>query len=326
MNADLIDRLMEKSVIPSFTSIGPYIRKRLFRWTPLENLSLAEKVVVLSGGTSGIGAAAAALYASLGATLVIVARNPEKARAMIASLRDESGNPDIHAVLGDLSVRDDVHRIARELAERFPVIDVLAHNAGALFNERRRAPNGTDLTVELMVATPFLLTGLLLTPLRKACPGRVLTMSSGGMYTQALNMDELEMSDEKYQGSIQYARAKRAQVVLNELWAARIRASEIVFHSLHPGWVNTPGIAEALPRFSTILGPAGLLRSPRDGADTLVWLSAHPVPGTVSGKFWHDRAVRRIDMTDATRKADTPQQRQALWNWCETHTQWSLPE
>lgn len=344
MTASLMETLMEKSVVPSFSSMGPAIRRRLHHWTPLESYSLRGKVVVLTGATSGIGEAAASLYAQSGATLVIVARNRDKALDYLTSLKKESGNSDLHALFADLGVRDEVERVAAELASAFPVIDVLAHNAGILLNQRQRAANGTDLGVELMVATPFLLTACLLPQLghpwpasasspggrtertKRSEPGRVLTMSSGGMYTQGLDVEHLEMTDENYQGARQYARAKRAQVVLNELWAEKVPARNVVFHALHPGWVDTPGISEALPGFSGVFNSLRLLRSPREGADTLVWLSADAEPANCSGLFWHDRAVRAIDMNNRTRRVDTQERRDALWNWCESHTGWHWPQ
>ncbi len=161
---------MEKSVVPSFTSLGPAIRRRLHHWTPLESYSLKGKVVVLTGATSGIGEAAASLYAQAGATLVMVARSRDKALASLDKLKKETGNDDLHAVFADLGVRDDVERVAAELASQFPIIDVLVHNAGILLNERKRAANGTDLSVELMVATPFLLTARLLPQLGHQWP------------------------------------------------------------------------------------------------------------------------------------------------------------
>lgn len=324
----VLDSIIERTVIPSFSNLGYKLRSRLFSWAELSSYSLENKVVVLTGGTSGIGREAAGLFAGLGATLVIVGRNPEKTRLLVQDLIKDSGNQSIHAVIGDLGERDDVKHIASSLSSRFPAINVLIHNAGALFNTRKLASNGTDLSVELMVATPFLLTGLLLPQLNAASsdgdPARVLTMSSGGMYTEALTVDGLEMSDAEYQGAKQYARAKRAQVVLNEMWAERFPNKEILFHSLHPGWVETPGITEALPGFSSWLNKFGLLRTPHQGADTLVWLSADAIPGSSSGEFWHDRAVRRIDMSSKTRNADTPQKRDALWQWCEAHTEWTF--
>lgn len=279
--------------------------------------------MVLTGGTSGIGKAAAELYAALDATLVIVGRDTAKTQALVESLTRQTGNSHISKIIGDLGSQADVRIIAQQLNSHYPAIHVLAHNAGALYNQRRFAQNGTDLSVELMVSAPFLLTGLLINALT-AGKARVLTMSSGGMYTAGLTVESLQMEEHNYQGAQQYARAKRAQVVLNEIWAEKIDANQIVFHALHPGWVNTPGINEALPGFSRILSPLGLLRTPREGADTLVWLSAEPQIGRCSGKFWHDRKVRNIDMSDKTRHADTPARRDQLWRWCESQTGWSF--
>lgn len=339
-----IDSFLEKTVVPSFSSLGIRIRSRLYKWPKLSSYSLEGQTVLLTGATSGIGKAAAHRYATLGATLVIIARNPDKAGQLVNVLKSASGNHNIHSVIADLGDQAQVRSAALEIAEKWPVINVLAHNAGALFNDRRRAENGTDLSVELMVASPYLLTGLLLDCLKAAStaqktqeqtikkihdglptPARVLTMSSGGMYTEALQVDRLEMRDANYQGAIQYARAKRAQVVLNEMWAERVQAQHVVFHSLHPGWVKTPGITEALPGFSKVLGPLGLLRTPDEGADSLLWLSTSPSVHKTSGEFWHDRVARNIDMSKTTRNADTPEQRAALWQWCETHTGWQLP-
>lgn len=329
MMKSLLDTFLERTVVPSFSSIGARVRKRVFHWPELETYSLEGQVTVLTGGTSGIGKHAALLFAQLGATLVIVGRNEQKTQLLVDSLKADTDNELIFSVIGDLGEQDDVHQIAKTIAAQFPVVHTLVHNAGALFNTRKRAANGTDLSVELMVSTPFLLTGLLLPQLLAASkdspesqPASVLTMSSGGMYTEALSVAGLEMDDDTYQGAQQYARAKRAQVVLNEMWSERIPANELVFHSLHPGWVKTPGITEALPGFSKILSPLGLLRTPREGADTMVWLSADSKARLSTGKFWHDRAVRDIDMSKKTRDADTVERRARLWQWCEQQTGW----
>lgn len=326
MFSSRIDQLLESSVVPSFTSIGPRLRRRLFDWQPLESHDLSDKVIVLTGGTSGIGEAAAEIYAELGATLVLVARDADKCASLIDRLGGKSGNDRLHAVIADLGKLDDVRRAAGEITERHPHLDVLAHNAGALFPERKRAEDGTDLVVELMVAAPFLLTGLLLPALASAsgAAGRVLTMSSGGMYTEPLTVDGLEMSDADYSGTAQYARAKRAQVVLSELWADRVPTTSTVFHALHPGWVDTPGINDALPGFSRALSPLGLLRTAREGADTLVWLSAAEAALESSGDFWLDRQRRSTHKMKKTRQSDTADTRAALWSWCEQHTGWTF--
>ena len=118
---------------------------------------------------------------------------------------------------------------------------------------------------------PFLLTSLLLPALTAKQDARVLTMSSGGMYTAPLTVSRLQMSDsgsdDPYRGAEQYARAKRAQVTLTEMWAETFAGSGVRFHSLHPGWADTPGVEEALPTFRKVVGP--LLRTRRKGPTPL---------------------------------------------------------
>ena len=112
-------------------------------------------------------------------------------------------------------------------------------------------------------------------------------MSSGGMYAAGLTVSGLEMTPEEYNGTEQYARAKRAQVTLNEMWAERHGDRGITFHALHPGWADTPGVDAGLPTFAKVMGP--FLRTPAQGADTLVWLAADDTALQSNGRFWLDR-------------------------------------
>ena len=313
-----LDALLEAPVVPSFTLIGYEARSRLFDWKPLESYDLTDKTIVLTGGTSGLGYAAAEEFAELGATLVIVARNPEKTEQAVKQLKSDHGNDRITSELADLSDLDQVRAASERIKDSHPTIDVLIHNAGALLPERREAPDGTELTTQVMVAAPFLMTTLLLDSLRAAAPGRVITMSSGGMYTSGLTVSKLEMDEKSYNGPQQYARAKRAQVVLNEMWAAKVPQDDVVFHAMHPGWADTPGVDAGIPGFGKVMGP--LLRSPEQGADTMVWLAADESVEATSGSFWHDRAVRSTHKLKTTARSDTPARREALWAWCEQHT------
>ena len=126
----------------------------------------------------------------------------------------------------------------------------------------------------------------------------------------------LEMNDLQYNGTRQYAIAKRAQVVLNEMWAQK--QPDVHFAAMHPGWADTPGVKSSLPTFRTVTRP--LLRTPRQGADTIAWLAAAETLPAPSGTFWCDREPRSIHKTATSRATDTPDRRRDLWNWCETVT------
>lgn len=140
------------------------------------------------------------------------------------------------------------------------------------------------------VLGPHLMTEELLPLLQAAGGASVVWMSSGGMYTAPLVDDDLECrSDSDYSGMKAYARTKRMQVVLANAWARRLAGSDIRVESMHPGWVETPGVAASLPLFRMITRP--LLRDAADGADTAVWLVATR-PESAPSHFWHDRAQR----------------------------------
>lgn len=311
--ARMIDKTLEGTVAPSFTRIGIDVRKRLFDWKPLESFSMTGKTVAITGVTSGIGRAAVDVLTSLDANLVLIGRDEAKMQKVQSELHQRTGEGSITYALADLGDLDQVRAAAAVVAERHHRLDGLIHNAGALFNERRTADDGMELTTKVQVVAPFLLTSLLMQNLT-AAGGRVVTMSSGGMYTAGLTVNGLQMSEDNYSGTQQYARTKRAQVTLSEMWAQRHGDSGVVFHALHPGWVDTPGVSSALPGFGKVLGP--LLRTPAQGADTLVWLVAAPVEALQpNGSFWHDRQVRPIHRLSSTRRTDTQERREELWKW-----------
>ena len=317
--ANLVDAVLEAAVVPSFTRVGCAVRSKLDDWTPLRDYHLDGRVVVVSGATSGLGRATAQLLAGCGATVIIHGRDAVRVRRVRNEIAAATSNDAVHTVVGDLAVLAAVRDIAAELLDRFDRLDVVIHNAGALNADRRTTKDGLEATVAVQVVAPFLLTALLRERLGAARPGRVLTMSSGGMYAAPLAVAGLEIAPADYRGTDQYARAKRAQVTLNELWAGAVDPAGVVFHAVHPGWADTPGVESSLPRFHRLVGP--LLRNPEQGADTIAWLAADDgEPATTTGGFWHDRRRRSIHRLARTRRSDTPERRRALWAWCVEHS------
>lgn len=311
--ASAVDALLEAPIAPSFSRIGYETRRRLQGWSDLDDYDLTGRVMVVTGATSGLGRAAAEQLARDRATVVVVGRNPTKTERVTAELREATGNDDVSAVIADMGDLASVRGAAERILADHDRLDVLIHNAGALTHERTDAPDGTEATVASQVVGPSLLTSLLLERLGTAAPGRVITVSSGGMYTAGLTVRRLQMDASAYNGSKQYALAKRAQVTLNEMWAERVDPGSVVFHSMHPGWADTPGVQEALPTFRRVVGP--LLRDAAQGADTIVWLAADDEPLASSGRFWSDRRVRPIHRLPSTRRSDTPERRLELWDW-----------
>lgn len=305
-----LSNALDVAVVPGFSKIGYAIRKRLGNWQPISGFDLRGKTIVITGPTSGLGKEVARQLAPTGANLVLVARNEEKCARVIeeiAPLCTGSKPIFVRAEMGDL---ESVRSACVLIQQLFSHVDVLIHNAGALLNTRQVSPQGIEQTVASHVVGPFLMTTLLL-PLMHG--GRVVTVSSGGMYTSALpafdHGESLEMPVHKYNGSKQYAIAKRAQVTLNELWAKSETQTEFV--AMHPGWADTPGVQESIPGFRRVTAP--ILRSASEGADTIAWLAAvNPLPGA-SGTFWSDREVRPTHKSPHSKKMDTQANRQSLW-------------
>ncbi len=263
----VLDDLLEALVLPSFSRVGPVVRSRLFRWSPLPSPWMGR--VLLTGASSGLGAAMAEHLVAVGAEVTTLSRRvPESlvARGVRALSLD----------IADLAA---VREVVGGIEDSF---DVVIHNAGALSATRTLTPQGVESTFACHVLAPFLMSRLV----RLGVGARVILMTSGGLYTQELDLSQLEMGGD-YRGTVAYARAKRAQLALVEAWT---RADpDHSYFAVHPGWTDTPGLRHSLPTFSKVLRP--LLRTPRQGVDTALWL-ATTADRPTGGGLWLDRRAR----------------------------------
>ena len=146
----------------------------------------------------------------------------------------------------------------------------------------------------------------------------MILVASGGMYTEPLDVAALDPDPGGYDGTKAYARCKRAQVVLAEEWTRDLLGTGIAVNAMHPGWADTPGLRTALPGFSRIVGP--LLRTPEQGADTIVWLAAAPDAADPSGLFFLDRRPRAKHRLRRTRRPDEAREAARLWRLCTERT------
>jgi dehydrogenase/reductase SDR family member 12 len=313
-----VDTALDALIVPGFSRIGLNVRSALLPgFTVGDYPRLDGRTVVITGATSGIGHAAAVALASRGAAVHFLARDRDRAertRSAIAAAATATG---VSYGLADLEDLDAVRAFARKFRATHERLDILIHNAGAIHPNYRTDAAGTELTTLGQVIAPFLLTRLLVPALRAAAPSRVITVSSGGMYTQRLDPATLQLPAARYRGVTAYAKAKRAQVALSREWARRLAGTGVAFHAMHPGWVDTAGIAAALPGFHRLTRP--ILLSPEQGADTIVWLATAPPTRLGSGRLWHDRRARPEYLLPWTREKD-PAAARELWDHLATLT------
>lgn len=282
------------------------------RWNPLPTQLHGQRMVV-TGASSGLGLATARALAERGAELVLVMRNAERAEAVVRELVESTGNSRIRAELADLSLMAEVDDLVARLIRDGRPIDALVNNAGALFNPRRETAEGLEASFALLLLSPYRLT-LGLKPLLAAAPAaRVVNVVSGGMYSQKLEVHKLQAREENYSGSVAYARCKRALTVLTEEWAEDWADAGIVVNAMHPGWADTPGVETALPGFHRLTRT--ILRTPEEGADTIVWLAAAPEAGKISGRLFLDREPRTTHLLSRTR--ETAEERQKLLDFLD---------
>ncbi|MFI5510080.1 SDR family NAD(P)-dependent oxidoreductase [Mycobacterium sp. NPDC051804] len=284
----VLDSALDRSVVLGYTKIGSRLRRM---WWPPDPppKAMAGKRVVVTGATAGIGEAIARSFAELDATVHLLGRNADKVKQSAGAIRRAVSGAMVVEEVCDVSDLDAVRAWCDDLSGRIEELHGLVHNAGAIPDDRVETPQGHETQLACHVLGPHLMTERLLPLLCDADGASVVFMSSGGMYTSPLSAHDMESKSDDYEGIRVYARTKRMQVVLANAWAHRLAGEDIRVESMHPGWVETPGVAGALPVFRVVTRP--LLRDTADGADTAVWLVATR-PESSAGHFWHDRAQR----------------------------------
>jgi dehydrogenase/reductase SDR family protein 12 len=288
-----------------FTRLG-YANSRK-RWNAL-SAYMHDRHAVITGATSGIGLETAKQLAELGAELTLVVRDENKAKRVVRELIEQTDNTRINIELADMSLMKDVQMLADRLLKTGKPVDMLINNAGALFNPRKQTTEGLEQSFALLLLGPYILTERLHPLLATSESARVVNVVSGGMYSQKIQVNDLQSQRGVYSGSTAYARAKRGLMILTEEWAKRWQDDDISVNAMHPGWVDTPGVVNALPEFYRVT--KRLLRTPAQGADTITWLAAATEAGKVSGKFWLDREQHPSHLSKRT--VETAAQRKQL--------------
>jgi len=251
------------------------------------------KIVLITGGTGGIGRATAIGLAKSGARVGITGRDRGRAEQAADAIRRESNNGAVDVFVADLSSQSDVRRLARDVLAAYPRLDVLINNVGGFWAHRHETADGLEHTFALNHLAPFLLTNLLIDRLRACAPARIVTVSSGAQSVGRIDFDDL-MGELTYSGQRAYNQSKLANVMFTYELARRLDGSGVTANTLHPGVTRTAFGAEDGTRVMApiIAALRPFMRSPKRGAETSVFLASSPAAAGITGHFFENRKAR----------------------------------
>jgi NAD(P)-dependent dehydrogenase (short-subunit alcohol dehydrogenase family) len=254
---------------------------------------MAGRTVLVTGGTGGIGRATALGLVRMGAHLAITGRDRERTEGAAREIRGAGGGQ-VDVFVADLSSQAEVRRLAGEVLQRLPRVDVLVNNVGGYWNTRHVTADGLEHTFALNHLAPFLLTNLLLDRLRQSGPARVVTVSSNAQAMGRIDFDDLQ-GERSYSGARAYNQSKLANVLFTYELARRLTGSAVTANALHPGVVTTSFGAEDPGRLQRLFVPFArpFMKTPAQGAATSVHLAASPDLDRVTGRFFASSKPRR---------------------------------
>ena len=255
------------------------------------NTSMAGKVVLITGGSAGIGKATALGLAALGARVAITGRDRARAEIAAIEIRTATGNPDVDAFGADLSSQAEVRRLAAEVLDAYPRLDVLINNVGGYWASRHVTADGLEHTFAVNHLAAFLLTELLLDRLKASAPARIVTVSSNAQSLGKIDFEDLQ-GERRYSGQDAYNQSKLASVMFTYELARRLAGTGVTANVLHPGVVNSGFGAEDPSRIFKFLVPfwRPFMKTPQQGAATSIYLASSPeVEGVTGGYFANGR-------------------------------------
>jgi retinol dehydrogenase 14 len=253
------------------------------------NTSMAGKCVLITGGSAGIGKATALGLAALGARVAITGRDRARAEVAAIEIRTATGNPDVDAFGADLSSQAEVRRLAAEVLDAYPRLDVLVNNVGGYRATRHATADRLEHTFALNHLAAFLLTNLLLDRLKASAPARIVTVSSNAQSLGTIDFEDLQ-GERRYSGQDAYNQSKLASVMFTYELARRLAGTGVTVNVLHPGVVNSGFGAEDPSRIFKFLVPfwRPFMKTPQQGAATSIYLASSPEVEGVTGAYFAD--------------------------------------
>jgi retinol dehydrogenase 14 len=264
---------------------------------------MKEKVVLITGASSGIGKETALGLAKLGANLVLVCRDKGKGETAREEIAKATGNDSIELILADLLSQREVRRVVAEFKIKHPRLDVLINNAGASFVDYAETGDGIERTMAINYFAPFLLTNLLLDTLKASTPSRVINVTSSEYKDGHLDPDNIGRDSRMGRvGSEAYRRSKLALVLFTYELARQLQGNGVTANCLHPGavrtkiWSNAGAFTPLFRLFSIFM------LSAKKGAETSIYLASSPEVEGVSGKYFVKKMSKQISCDEVLAK------------------------
>jgi retinol dehydrogenase-14 len=268
--------------------------------------SMAGKTVLVTGATGGIGKATAIGLAALGARVGITGRDLKRVEAAAVEVRRATGNPQVDAFGADLSSQAEVRRLAAEVLDAYPRLDVLVNNVGGFWATRHVTADGLEHTFAVNHLAAFLLTDLLLDRLKASAPARVVTVSSGAQSMGKIDFDDLQ-GERTYSGQTAYNQSKLASVMFTYELARQLEGTGVTATVLHPGVVSTGFGAEDPSRIFKVVVPfvRPFMKTPQQGAATSIYLASSPKVEGVTGTYFANHKPQTSNKASYDRDAAT---------------------
>ncbi|MGE7612149.1 SDR family oxidoreductase [Paenibacillus sp. NPDC101420] len=271
------------------------------------------KIALVTGANSGMGLATTVELARKGAKVIMVCRNRQRGEEALAAAKQKSRSEDIELMLCDLASLESIRSFAEEFTRKYPILDILINNAGVVTIKRQLTKDGFEMDLGVNHLGHFLLTNLLLEPLKAAEQGRIVVVASGAYKIGALHYEDPTLA-RRFNPAKAYARSKLANILFTKELAARLQGTRVTVNCVHPGAVGTNiGVNRETGFGKSILKLLSyFFLTPEQGADTAIYLATESDLQEVTGQYYYRRKNQEL-----TPRAQNKQEAQRLWQWSQ---------
>ncbi|WP_339169030.1 SDR family oxidoreductase [Paenibacillus sp. FSL R5-0341] len=276
---------------------------------------MSNQTAIVTGANSGMGLATTIELARQGYHVIMACRSEKRGQEALQEAVGQSGSSAIELMLCDLGALESIRQFARTFRERHDRLDVLVNNAGVVMVKRKETSDGFEQSIGINHLGHFLLTLLLIEPLKAAKQGRVVNVSSGAYKAGKIHFEDPHLH-KGYNPIKSYAQSKLANVLFTRALAGKMSGTSVTVNCLHPGAVGTSIGVDRNTGFGTrimaFVGKLPFFLSPEEGARTAVYLATSPEVVGITGRYYYQQKEQQLK---AHAVDDASAER--FWTWSE---------